>query len=149
LLINLFRISKSEIPRQILIDNSAEYKLDPLEKQSKFFKKGYLKKILDPPYCNSTAKRRSRGSLGKSVLYEETKLRKELGDRRLKAFYILKYRTVLVRMYLDTWYLVYIIVLGALSYHPLFSVIACPQELVLSRNYPSLACFSRGESSSK
>jgi hypothetical protein len=31
LLINLFRISESEIPRRILIENSAEYELDRLE----------------------------------------------------------------------------------------------------------------------
>jgi hypothetical protein len=39
LLINLFRISKSEIPRQFFIKNSTEYKLDPFKKQSKLFKK--------------------------------------------------------------------------------------------------------------
>jgi hypothetical protein len=50
--INLFRISESEIPKRILIENSAGYKLDPLEKQSRFLKKGYLKKILDPSYLN-------------------------------------------------------------------------------------------------
>jgi hypothetical protein len=32
--INLFRISESEIPRRILIENSAEYELDPLEYNS-------------------------------------------------------------------------------------------------------------------
>jgi hypothetical protein len=52
LFINLFRISKSEITRQILIKNSAEYELDSLKKQSKFFKKGYLKEILDSLYLN-------------------------------------------------------------------------------------------------
>jgi hypothetical protein len=50
--INLFRISESKIPRRIFIKNSAKYELDPLEKQSKLFKKGYLKKTLDPPYLN-------------------------------------------------------------------------------------------------
>jgi hypothetical protein len=48
--------------------------------------------------CNSTTKRRSRGSLGKSILYEETKLKREGRGRRLKASYMLKYKAALVRI---------------------------------------------------
>jgi hypothetical protein len=51
-LINLFEISKSNIPNRIIFENSPEFQLDPPEKQSMFFEKKLFRKIFNPPYPN-------------------------------------------------------------------------------------------------
>jgi hypothetical protein len=46
--INLFEISESEVPNRIIFENSAEFQLDPPEKQSILFEKNYFEKYLIP-----------------------------------------------------------------------------------------------------
>jgi hypothetical protein len=47
---NYFRMFQSEVLDIIIFGNSPNFELDPVKKKSKFFRKGYFKKVLDPPY---------------------------------------------------------------------------------------------------
>jgi hypothetical protein len=47
---------RSIVSKKIFYENSANYELDPVERQSMFFRKGYMLKILNPPYPDPQTK---------------------------------------------------------------------------------------------